>query len=387
MELLGQEPIIYQRVDDLKAKQIFKQHILGGNVQVNFALARGKAVNEEPMPNKSDLEGIIPHISELKFFGLQRPWVLRNKGLINPDSIDDYIWRDGYLAASKALFEMTPSEIISEVKISGLRGRGDGSFPTGIMLEFCANSKEEVRYVLCSVEEGDPGASVSRSLIEADPHTVIEGMIIAAKATGAHQGYIYCRAEYSSVVKKLNLAIQQARVYGLLGKNILGSEFNFDIEVVQDLGTFVSGGETASVGTIEGRLVVHTDLSPPFPAVSGLSKKPTFLNNVETYANLPRIILSGGEAYADLGTESSKGTKLFFVTGKVNNVGFVEVPMGTTIGEIVFDIGGGIPGGKKFKAVQIGGAFRWLHTSRALKHPHRLRRSRVRLAQPWALAA
>jgi NADH-quinone oxidoreductase subunit F len=353
VELLGQEPVIYQRVDDQKAKQIFKQHILGGKVQVDFALARGKAVNEEPVPNKSDLEGIIPHISELKFFALQQSWVLRNKGLIDPDRIDDYIWRDGYLAAAKAL-KMTPSVIISEVKISGLRGRGDSGFPTGIMLEFCANSKEDVRYVLCTADEGDPGAFVSRSVIEADPHAVLDGMIIAAKAIGAHQGYIYCRAEYSLAVKRLNLAIDQARAHGLLGKDILGSGFDFDIKVHQGAGAFVCGEETALMGAIEGRRSMPRP-RPPFPAVSGLWEKPTFFNNVETYVNIPRIILLGGEAYADVGTESSKGTKLFSLTGKVNNIGLVEVPMGTTVGEIVFDMGGGIPGGKKFKAVHLGG--------------------------------
>ena len=340
VELQGQEPVIYQRVDDQKAQQIFKQHILGGKVQVDLALARGKAVNEEPMPNKSDLEGIIPHISQLKFFALQQALVLHNKGLIDPDRIDDYIWRDGYLAAAKALLEMTPSEIISEVKISGFRGRGNGDFPTGIMLEFCANSREDVRYVLCTADEADPRAFANRSVPEMDPHAVLEGMIIAAKAIGAHQGYIYCRAEYSLAVEKLNLAIDQARAHGLLGKDILKSGFDFDIEVHQGAGASVCGEKAAWMGA---------------PTASGLWKKPTLQNNAETYINLPRIILLGREAYADIGTESSKGTKLFSLTGKVNNTGLVEVPMGTTVGEIVFDIGGGIPCGKKFKAVQFGG--------------------------------
>jgi NADH-quinone oxidoreductase subunit F len=331
VEVLGHEPVVYQRVDDQKAQQIFRQHILGGKVQVDFALARGKPVNEEPMPSKSDLEGMIPHVSQLKFFALQQSWVLRNKGLIDPEKIDDYIWRDGYLAAANALLKMAPSEIISEIKTSGLRGRGDAGFPTGIMLEFCANSKESERSVLCTVEEADPEAFVGRSVMEADPHAVIEGMIISAKATGAHQGHIYCRAEYSLAVKGLHIAIRQARAHGLLGKNILKSGFNFDIEVHQGIGPFACGEEKES------------------------GKKPALLNNVETYVNLPRIILLGGEAYADLGTESSKGTKLLSVAGKVDNAGLVEVPMGTTLGEIVFDMGGGIPDGKKFKAVQVGG--------------------------------
>ena len=331
VEVLGQEPVIYQRVDNQKAQQIFRQHILGGKVQVDFALARGKAVNEEPMPSKSDLEGMIPHVSQLKFFALQQSWVLRNKGLIDPERIDDYIWRDGYLAAAKALLKMAPSEIISEIKISGLRGRGDAAFPTGIMLEFCANSKERERSVLCTAEEADPEALVGRSVMEADPHAVIEGMIISAKAIGAHQGHIYCRAEYSLAVKGLHVAIRQARAHGLLGKNILKSGFNFDIEVHQGTGSFACGEEKES------------------------AKKPALLINVETYVNLPRIILLGGEAYADLGTESSKGTKLLSLAGKVDNAGLIEVPMGTTVGEIVFDMGGGIPDGKKFKAVQVGG--------------------------------
>ncbi|MGD0915211.1 MAG: FAD-dependent oxidoreductase [Thermodesulfobacteriota bacterium] len=354
VELLGQEPIIYQRIDEQKARQIFQHHILGGKVQVNFALARGEAVNEEPMPIKSDFEGIIPHISQLKFFALQKSCVLRNKGLIDPDKIDDYIWRDGYLAAAKALLKMTYSEVISEIKISGLRGRGNVGFPTGIMLELCANSKEDVRVVLCTAEEADSGAFVGSGVMEADPHAVIEGMIIAAKAIGAHQGYIYCNAESSLAVKRINLAIHQARAYGLLGKNILKSGSNFDIEVHQGSGAFVCGEETASMGEIEGR---HPMLQPhpPLPTVSELWKKPNVLNNVETYVNMPRIISLGGEAYADIGTESSKGTKLLSLAGKVNNAGLVEVPMGTTVGEIVFDIGGGIPGGKKFKAVQLGG--------------------------------
>jgi NADH-quinone oxidoreductase subunit F len=352
VEVLGQEPVIYQRVNEQKIQQIFKQHVLGGKVQTDLALARGKAVNEEPAPNKSNLEGIIPHISQLKFFSLQQPLVLHNKGLIDPDRIDDYIWRDGYLSAAKALLEMTPSEIISEVKISGLRGRGDGAFPTGIMLEFCANSKEEVRYVLSTADEADPAAFVSRSVMETDPHAVLEGMIIAAKAIGAHHGYLYCRTEYSLAMKKMSLAIDQARTRGLLGKDILNAGFDFDIEMYQGPGASVCGEGTAWMGAAEGG---HGTPRPSSLATLGLWKKPTLDNNVETYINLPRIILLGGEAYADIGTESSKGTKLFSLTGKVNNTGLVEVPMGTPVGDIVFDIGAGIPRAKKFKAVQLGG--------------------------------
>jgi NADH-quinone oxidoreductase subunit F len=354
VERMGEEPVIYQRVDDRKMAKIFKRHLLGGNVQVDFALARGRAVNEAPKPIHSDLEGILPHISQLKFFSLQRPCVLRNKGLIDPEKIDDYIWRDGYQAAAKALLEMTPPEIISEVKKAGLRNRDARGFPTGIEWEFCAHSKEEVRYVVCAGDEGDPGASIGCRVLEADPHAVLEGMIIAAKAIGAHHGYITCRPEFSLAVKRLNLAIEQARAYGLLGKDILGSGFAFDIKVTLGASAFVCGEETALLEAIEGRRGIPRP-QPPFPALSGLWKKPTFLTYIETYMNIPRIILMGGEGYADLGTESSKGTKLFYMAGKVSNVGLIEVPMGTTVGEIVFDVGGGIPGGKKFKAVQLGG--------------------------------
>jgi NADH-quinone oxidoreductase subunit F len=351
VDSLGKESVIYQQVDDQKMRQIFKEHILNGEIQYDFALARGKAVNEEPMSTGSDT---IPHVSQLPFFGLQKSWVLRNKGLIDPERIEDYIWRDGYQAAAKALLEMTPSEIISEVKTSGLRGRGGGGFPTGIKWEFCATSKGEIKYVLCNADEGDPGAFMDRSVMEADPHAVLEGMIIAAKAINSHQGYIYCRAEYPLAVKRLNLAIQQAHEFGLLGKDILGSGFHFDVEVYQGAGAFVCGEETALMGSIEGRRGMPRP-RPPFPAVSGLWKKPTILNNVETYANIPQIILQGGESYAKIGTESSKGTKVFALTGKVNRIGLVEVPMGTTLGEVIFDIGGGIPSGKKFKAAQLGG--------------------------------
>jgi NADH-quinone oxidoreductase subunit F len=351
VEALGKEPVIYHQVDDQKMRQIFKGHILNGKVQYDFALARGKAVNEDPMSTGSDT---IPHVSQLPFFALQRSWVLRNKGLIDPEKIDDYIWRDGYQAAAKALLEMTPLEIISEVKTSGLRGRGGGGFPTGIKWEFCATSKGDIKYVLCNADEGDPGAFMDRSVMEADPHAVLEGMIIAAKAINSHQGYIYCRAEYPLAVKRLNLAIQQAREYGFLGEDIIGSGFDFDVEVYQGAGAFVCGEETALMGSIEGRRGMPRP-RPPFPAVSGLWKKPTVLNNVETYANISQIVLQGGENYAKIGTESSKGTKVFALTGKVNRIGLVEVPMGTTLGEIIFDIGGGIPSGKRFKAAQLGG--------------------------------
>jgi NADH-quinone oxidoreductase subunit F len=352
VEVSGEEPVIYRQVDDQKMRQIFKGHLLEGKAQGDFALCLGKAANEEAM--RSDSGNGIPHISQLPFFSLQHLWVLRNKGVIDPESIDDYIWRDGYLGAAKALLEMSPREIISEVKASGLRGRGGGGFPTGVKWEFCAASKGDMKYVLCNRDEGDPGAFMDRSVMEADPHAVLEGMIIAARAINSHRGYIYCRAEYPLAVKRLNFAIQQARAYGLLGQDILSSGFDFDTEVYQGAGAFVCNEETALMASIEGRRGMPRS-RPPFPAISGLWEKPTLFNNVETYASISQIILRGGETYAEIGTESSKGTKVFALTGKVKNIGLVEVPMDTTLGEIIFDIGGGIPGGKKFKAVQLGG--------------------------------
>jgi len=354
VESLGEEPVIYQQVDDRKMTQIFKRHVLEGKVQVDFALARGRVVDGTSKSMDSHLEGILPHISQLKFFSLQEPRVLRNKGLIDPEKMDDYIWRDGYQAAAKALLEMTPAEIISEVKASGLRGRSARGFPTGIEWEFCAHSKEDIRYVACTGEEGDPGVSIGCRVLEADPHTVIEGMIIAARAIGAHQGYISCRPEFSLALRRLNLAIEQARAYGLLGKDILSSGYDFDIEVAPGAGALACCEETALFEAIEGGHGIPRP-QPPFPAISGLWKKPTLLSNIETYINIPQIIRIGGEAYADLGTASSKGTKLFYLAGKVSDTGLIEVPMGISVGEIIFDMGAGIPGRKKFKAVQLGG--------------------------------
>ena len=354
VELTGQEPVIYQRVDDRKIAKIFRRHVLSGQVQVDLALARGKAVNEDPKPMHSDLEGILPHVSQLKFFSLQKPRVLRNKGLIDPERIEDYIWRDGYQAAAKALLEMTSPEIISEVRGSGLRNRSARGFPTGIEWEFCAHSKDDVRYVVCTGDESDPGTSIGCRVLEADPHAVLEGMIIAAKAIGSHQGYIDCRPEFSLAVKRVNLAIEQARGRGMLGKDILGSGFDFDVELGLGACAFAWNEEMTLMESAEGKCGLPRP-QPPFPALAGLWKKPTLLHHAETYINIPRILLMGGERYADLGTESSKGTKLFYLAGKVSDVGFIEVPMGATLGEIIFDMGGGIVGGKRFKAVQLGG--------------------------------
>jgi NADH-quinone oxidoreductase subunit F len=336
------EGIIYMQVSPEDAAEVIGEHILKGR-PVERLLYR------EPVTAE-----VIPYMNDIPFFGLQELRVLRNRGLIDAERIDEYIARDGYLGASKALLEMTPEEIIEEVKKSGLRGRGGGGFPTGMKWQFASQSPGEVKYVLCNADEGDPGAFMDRSVLEADPHAVLEGMIIAARAIGAHEGYIYCRAEYPLAVHRLNVAINQARDYGLLGDDILGSGFSFDLAVYQGAGAFVCGEETALMASIEGRRGMPRP-RPPFPAQQGLWQKPTILNNVETYANIAQIIIQGGEWYASIGTEGSKGTKVFALTGDVNNIGLVEVPMGTTIGTIIFDIGGGIPKGKRFKSAQLGG--------------------------------
>jgi NADH:ubiquinone oxidoreductase subunit F (NADH-binding)/(2Fe-2S) ferredoxin/NAD-dependent dihydropyrimidine dehydrogenase PreA subunit len=336
------EGIFYQK---LKAKDIpflVEEHFLKGRPVK-------KLLYQEPASAET-----IPKIGDIPFYSKQRLIVLKNRGVIDPESIDEYIARDGYLGASKALLEMSPQEIVNQVKISGLRGRGGAGFPTGMKWEFASKASGDTKYVLCNADEGDPGAFMDRSVLEADPHAVLEGMIIAAKAVGAHQGYIYCRAEYPLAVRRLDVGISQARDYGLLGNDILGSGFDFDLEVYQGAGAFVCGEETALMHSIEGKRGMPRP-RPPFPAQQGLWKKPTVLNNVETYANVPQIIINGGKWFASIGTETSKGTKVFALTGAVKNIGLVEVPMGTMLRTIIFDIGGGIPKKRKFKAVQLGG--------------------------------
>ena len=291
---------------------------------------------------------------DISFFGLQELRALRNRGIIDAEKIDDYIARSGYFAVARALMEMSAEQIISEIKESGLRGRGGAGFSTGMKWEFAAKARGDIKYALCNGDEGDPGAFMDRSILEADPHVVLEGMTIAAKAIGAHEGYIYVRAEYPLAVSRLRIAINQAREYGLLGKNILGSGFDFDVEIYQGAGAFVCGEETALMTSIEGKRGMPRP-RPPFPAYQGLWKKPTILNNVETYANVPPIILNGAQWFNRLGTEGSKGTKVFAVTGAINNIGLVEVPMGTPLRTIIYDIGGGIPNRRKLKAVQLGG--------------------------------
>lgn len=336
------EGTFYQHVCCEDISEIISEHIIKGRVV------------ERLLYREPDTQQAIPHIQDIPFFGKQMLIALKNRGVIDAEKIDEYISRDGYMGAGKALTEMTPEAVIEEITRSGLRGRGGGGFPTGMKWLFARKAAGDKKYILCNADEGDPGAFMDRSILESDPHSVLEGMIIAGFAIGADQGYIYCRAEYPLAVKRLHLAIEQARDYGLLGKNILGSDYSLDIEVYQGAGAFVCGEETALMASIEGKRGMPRP-RPPFPAQKGLFGKPSVLNNVETFANVSQIILNGGQWYASIGTQNSKGTKVFALTGAVNNVGLVEVPMGTPIGDIIFDIGGGIPNGKKFKAAQLGG--------------------------------
>ncbi|KQC07843.1 MAG: hydrogenase [Smithella sp. SDB] len=336
------EGVIYISLKPDDIPELVEEHLIKGRIVKRL-------LYKEPGTEK-----VIPTMQEIPFFAHQELRVLRNRGLIDPEKIEEYIARDGYAGMAKALTEMTPEQIVKEMLDSGLRGRGGAGFPTGLKWKFAAQSKGDVKYVLCNADEGDPGAFMDRSVLEADPHAVLEGMVIAAKAIGSSRGYIYCRAEYPLAIHRLNIAIAQAKEAGLLGKNILGTGFDFDLEIYQGAGAFVCGEETALMTSIEGKRGMPRP-RPPFPAVAGLWQKPSILNNVETLANVGQIILRGASWYASIGTEKSKGTKVFALTGDVNNVGLVEVPMGTKLGTIVYDIGGGIPGGKKFKAAQLGG--------------------------------
>lgn len=293
-------------------------------------------------------------LSEIPFFAKQHRIVLQNCGVIDPQKIDEYTARDGYAGLQKVLKGMSPEETLEEVKKSGLRGRGGAGFPTGLKWGFCRATPSDKKYIICNADEGDPGAFMDRSVLEGDPHSVIEGMLIGAYAMGVDEGYVYCRAEYPLAIKHLEIAIRQAEEAGYLGNNILNSGFNFKLNVFAGAGAFVCGEETALMASIEGKRGMPR-VRPPFPAVSGLWGKPTNINNVETWSNIPHILRNGAEWYTQFGTEKSKGTKIFALTGKVNNTGLVEVPMGTTLKEIIFDIGGGIQNGKAFKAVQIGG--------------------------------
>ncbi len=328
-------------VDDVK--EIVDEHIEKGR------LVERLLYHEKALGNVA-----VTSLAQTNFYKKQTRVSLRNCGVINPDKIDEYIARDGYQALIKCLTELDPQQVIDIVKASGLRGRGGAGFPTGVKWQFAKNQVNDTKYVCCNADEGDPGAFMDRSVLEGDPHAVIEAMTIAGYAIGSHQGYVYVRAEYPIAVERLRTAIEQAREYGLLGNNILGTGFAFDIDIKLGSGAFVCGEETALMTSIEGHRGEPRP-RPPFPAVKGLFAKPTILNNVETYSNIAQIILNGPEWFTSMGTEKSKGTKVFALGGKIVNTGLVEIPMGTTLREIIEDIGGGIPNGKKFKAAQTGG--------------------------------
>ncbi len=339
--IIRPEDTFYAMVTPEDCREIIEKHIEKGEI-VERLLCKDV---DNTMVNRLD---------ELNFYKKQKRIALKNCGIIDPEQIDEYIAFDGYKALEQVLTSMSPDEVINEVTESGLRGRGGAGFPTGKKWLFTKQAEGDQKYVVCNADEGDPGAFMDRSILEGDPHSVLEAMEIAGYSIGADKGYIYVRAEYPIAVQRLRVAIDQAREYGLLGKNIFGTDFSFDIEIRLGAGAFVCGEETALLESIEGRRG-QPRVKPPYPANSGLWGKPTLINNVETYANITRIILNGAKWYASIGTEKSKGTKVFALGGNVNNIGLVEVPMGTTLREIVFDIGGGIPNGREFKAAQTGG--------------------------------
>ena len=338
------EGTFYSRVEVADIAEMAEEHLVKGR-PLDRLIYTEKGDGHHPLS-----------INELGFFKTQKRIALANCGVINPEDIDEYIGFDGYMALEKVLLNMTPVDVINEVKASGLRGRGGGGFPTGLKWQFAhdAVSEDGIKYVACNADEGDPGAFMDRSVLEGDPHALIEAMAIAGFAVGASKGYVYVRAEYPIAVNRLQIAIDQAKEYGLLGENIFDTDFSFDLEIRLGAGAFVCGEETALMNSIEGKRGEPRP-RPPFPANKGLFGKPTVLNNVETYANIPAIILKGAEWFASVGTEKSKGTKVFALGGKINNTGLLEIPMGTTLREIVYDIGGGIPNGKAFKAAQTGG--------------------------------
>jgi len=336
------EGAFYSRLKVEDVAVIAEEHLLKGRI-VKDLLYKGAFEKDT-----------IRSLNNVDFYKKQKRIALKNCGVIDPDNINEYIGMDGYKALGKVLTEMKPKEVIDEIKASGLRGRGGGGFPTGTKWEFAHNVEGDTKYVVCNADEGDPGAFMDRSILEGDPHTVIEAMAIAGYAIGAKEGFVYIRAEYPIAVKRLQDAIVSAKQLGLLGKDIFGSGFDFELEIRLGAGAFVCGEETALLNSIEGKRGTPRP-RPPFPAVKGLWMKPTLLSNVETYANISQIILNGADWFSGIGTEKSKGTKVFALTGKINNTGLVEIPMGTTVKDIVYEIGGGIPKGKKFKAVQTGG--------------------------------
>ncbi|HOF03439.1 MAG TPA: NADH-quinone oxidoreductase subunit NuoF, partial [Atribacterota bacterium] len=334
--------VFYQQLKPEDAREIVQEHVLKGRVV------------ERLFYKKPKTEELVAMMEDIDFFKLQKRIARRNCGIIDVDTIDDYIGADGFMALGKVLTEMTPQQVIDEIKKSGLRGRGGAGFPTGLKWEFAAKAPGTQKYILCNADEGDPGAFMDRSMLEGDSYSVLEAMMIGGYAIGANQGYIYVRAEYPLAIERLNIAIREMKKHNLLGENIFGTGFNFDVEIRMGAGAFVCGEETALMHSIEGKRGEPRP-RPPFPANQGLFQVPTVLNNVETLANIPYIILYGAENFASVGTEKSKGTKVFALAGNINNTGLIEVPIGITLGEIVYNIGGGIPGNKKFKAVQIGG--------------------------------
>jgi NADH:ubiquinone oxidoreductase subunit F (NADH-binding)/NAD-dependent dihydropyrimidine dehydrogenase PreA subunit/(2Fe-2S) ferredoxin len=369
VEVVEQPPVKYAELDEKKVKRIFEDHVMNGSIVEEYALAVGSEQTtdvdgtvERPAHAAPSVKTAVPAMSEIGFFKKQRLLALRNRGIIDPDVIEEYIARGGYKALARVLAEMEPAEVIAEMTASGLRGRGGGGFPTGVKWKSCREAPGRPKYVVCNADEGDPGAYMDRSIIEGDPHSVLEGMAIAAYAIGSSKGYVYIRHEYPLALERLEKAIADAREYGLLGNNIFDRGFDFDVDVHRGAGAFVCGESTALMASMEGRpgepraKYIHT-------VEHGLWDSPTNLNNVETYANVPLIIMRGAEWFTSIGTGDvsenpwggSKGTKVFSLVGKVQNTGLVEVPMGISLREIIFDIGGGIPGGRKFKAVQTGG--------------------------------
>ena len=351
------EGVFYAKVQAKDVPEIVEEHLM-----------KGQAVTRLVYRDSLEQDGTIKPLPSIDFFKKQQRIALRNCGVIDPENVDEYLARDGYRALHLVLSSMTPQEVIDTVKRSGLRGRGGGGFPTGMKWELTARERNDQKYMICNADEGDPGAFMDRSILEGDPHSVIEAMAIGGYAIGASQGYIYVRAEYPIAVKRVQIAIQQARERGFLGRNVFGSGFDFDIEVRLGAGAFVCGEETALMNSIEGYRGMPRP-KPPYPAVSGLWGKPTVINNVETLANIPVIFLRGADWFSSIGTEKSKGTKVFALGGKVVNTGLVEVPMGTTLREVIFEIGGGIPGGKRFKAVQTGGPSGGCLTEKHLDQP------------------
>ena len=339
------EGSFYSRVDAEAIPEIVSEHIVKGRIVKKYLYSEVAEMEEK---------GVHASLNDTKFYKKQKRVALRNCGVINPEMIDEYIAYDGYQALGKVLTEMTPAQVIQTIKDSGLRGRGGGGFPTGLKWDLASRTVADVKYVCCNADEGDPGAFMDRSILEGDPHAVIEAMAIAAYAVGACKGFVYIRAEYPIAVNRLQIAINQAREYGLLGNNIFGTDFNFDMEIRLGAGAFVCGEETALMTSIEGNRGEPRP-RPPFPSEKGIFQIPTMNCNVETYANIAQIILNGAEWFASMGTEKSKGTKVFALGGKITNTGLVEIPMGTTLREVIEDIGGGIPNGKKFKAAQTGG--------------------------------